>query len=73
MKISERGQITIPKSIREQFGLNPSIDVDFVVENGELKLRKKTSIRKRSTNKWIGYLNGKPDDIDQYIEEIRGR
>ncbi len=32
MKIGERGQVTIPKSIREKYGFLPQIEVDFVAQ-----------------------------------------
>ncbi len=38
MRISERGQVTIPKKIREQFGLGPNTEVEFVVREGRLEL-----------------------------------
>ena len=31
MKISERGQVTIPQEIREKYGFLPDTDVEFVV------------------------------------------
>ena len=30
MRISERGQITIPKALRERFGLNQNVEVEVV-------------------------------------------
>ena len=37
MKIGERGQVTIPKNIREKYGIMPTIEVEFVPEeNGVL-------------------------------------
>lgn len=41
MKIGERGQITIPQGLREQFGFTPETEVDFVVQDGALLLVKK--------------------------------
>jgi AbrB family looped-hinge helix DNA binding protein len=38
MRITERGQVTIPKPIREQFGLTSESEVDFVVRDGRLEL-----------------------------------
>ena len=29
MRISERGQITIPKPLRERFGMNPNVEVEI--------------------------------------------
>jgi AbrB family looped-hinge helix DNA binding protein len=31
MRITSKGQVTIPISVREQFGLLPDTDVDFVI------------------------------------------
>jgi AbrB family looped-hinge helix DNA binding protein len=34
MRITAKGQVTIPIEIREQFGLLPDTEVDFVVDKG---------------------------------------
>jgi AbrB family looped-hinge helix DNA binding protein len=74
MKIGERGQITIPKHLRERFGLMPSTEVEFRVVRGKLTLRKKTSRTQRTKlRNWVGFLNGKPEDVDRFVEDIRGR
>ena len=41
MKISSKGQITIPLRIRNEFGFYPGTAVEFVVESGEVILRAK--------------------------------
>ncbi len=38
MKVSERGQVTIPKNIREQFGLKENTEVEFIVREGRVEL-----------------------------------
>ena len=38
MRVSERGQVTIPKKIREEFGLEANTEVEFVVREGRLEL-----------------------------------
>ncbi len=77
MKIGERGQVTIPKAFRDRFGLSGSSEVEFVVERGELILRKKADDKRRQRRMNIeackGILNGDPADVDQFIEDIRGR
>jgi AbrB family looped-hinge helix DNA binding protein len=40
MKIGKRGQVTIPKDIREQFALGPETQVDFHVVGGSIILKK---------------------------------
>ena len=40
MKITTKGQVTIPQRIREKAGLLPGCDVEFVAERGRVYLRK---------------------------------
>jgi AbrB family looped-hinge helix DNA binding protein len=40
MKVGERGQVTIPKDIRERFGLGPNAEVEFTVQEGSIVLNK---------------------------------
>lgn len=40
MKITSKGQVTIPKEIRDRLGLLPGTEVEFVVENGEARVRR---------------------------------
>lgn len=40
MRITSKGQVTIPQEIRERFGFVPHTEIDFVVEDGVLVLRK---------------------------------
>ena len=71
MKISERGQITIPKRLRDRFGMHRDVEVEITpTENGLL-------IQKRATaqlpvDRIYGIL-GSGGNTDEYIEEIRGR
>ncbi len=40
MRITSKGQVTIPQEIRERFGLLPHTEVDFVAEGDVVVLRK---------------------------------
>src|SRR5580658_6266689 len=72
----KRGQVTIPKEIRDQFGLVPETEVEFHVMNGSIVLKK--APKKLNLAKWkgrcgsafakLGYTS-----VDQFIEDIRGR
>jgi AbrB family looped-hinge helix DNA binding protein len=76
MKIGERGQVTVPKEIRERFGLNPHTEVEFEVVHGSIVLKKapkKLGIRKwkgRCANSFseLGYSS-----VDKFIDDVRGR
>ncbi|MDZ7749171.1 MAG: AbrB/MazE/SpoVT family DNA-binding domain-containing protein [Halofilum sp. (in: g-proteobacteria)] len=40
MRITSKGQVTIPVEIRRQAGLLPDTEVEFVVEGGNVVVRK---------------------------------
>ncbi len=40
MRITSKGQVTIPQAIREEAGLLPNTDVDFLVEDGTVRIVK---------------------------------
>ena len=40
MRISSKGQVTIPQEVREKLGLLPSTEVDFVVEGTSVRIVK---------------------------------
>jgi len=39
-RISSKGQVTVPVEIREQLGLTAGTEIDFVLRDGEVVLRK---------------------------------
>lgn len=57
MKITSKGQVTIPLPIRSEFGLKPGTDVEFIAEAGKVVLRPK---RKRR------------DPIEDWLQEATG-
>jgi len=38
MRITSQGQVSIPKNMRDRFGLHPETDVEFIVEGDVLRL-----------------------------------
>jgi AbrB family looped-hinge helix DNA binding protein len=76
MKVGERGQVTIPKDLRERFGIEPGTPVEFEAVEGRLVLRKVP--RKLNLRKWRGRCAetfaelGNPT-VDDIIEDMRGR
>ena len=38
VRITSKGQVTIPQAIRERYGLLPDTDVDFVVTGGRVTI-----------------------------------
>lgn len=45
MQITAKGQVTIPQHIREEMGLLPHTEVEFVVEGEQVRLVKKLPTR----------------------------
>jgi AbrB family looped-hinge helix DNA binding protein len=41
MRVTTKGQVTIPLDIREKFGITPSAEVDFVEDKGRIYLVKR--------------------------------
>jgi AbrB family looped-hinge helix DNA binding protein len=47
MKITSKGQVTIPKEIRDELGLLPGTEVEFVRDGGEVRVCKTPGGRTR--------------------------
>ena len=71
MKISERGQLTIPKRLRDRFGMNQDVEVEITPAENGLLIRKRTTAE-HPVDRVYGIL-GKGGSTDAYLEEIRGR
>lgn len=53
-KVSKKGQVTIPKAIREQLEINNDGAVLFVVENGDVKIK---GVPQKTVSELAGSLN----------------
>ncbi len=76
MKIGERGQVTIPKAIRDRFGLGPESEVEFQVVSGSILLKK--TPKKLNLRKWKGHSKASfaklgYSSVDKFIDDVRGR
>ncbi|AHH94964.1 AbrB/MazE/SpoVT family DNA-binding domain-containing protein [Kutzneria viridogrisea] len=68
VKLTSKGEVTVPIEIREQYGLHPGDEVEFVSENGEIRLVK--SAKQPSRGRRIAEsLLGK-GDVPMTTEEI---
>ncbi len=67
--VGERGQVTIPKPLRDRLGIRPGERLEFTEEPGRLVVRKADiEARMRSV---FGTLK-LPGTVDEAIEEMRG-
>ena len=48
MRITSKGQVTIPQAIREQAGLLPSTEIEFVLDGGAVRIVKAASVKRAS-------------------------
>ena len=58
MKITSKGQVTIPADIREKAGLLPATEVEFAVERGKVVIKKVADSRRRG-RRLVEALKGK--------------
>jgi AbrB family looped-hinge helix DNA binding protein len=74
-RIGERGQLVIPKPLRERFGLKPRTEVEFRIVRNELVVHKKPRMLKLAS--WVGRCKKSFDElglsVDAYIALVRGR
>ncbi len=67
-RITAKGQVTIPKEVRERLGLRPEDELEFTEEDGVFRLRK------RLPKEYRGYLKEFAErDPDELVEELRGQ
>jgi AbrB family looped-hinge helix DNA binding protein len=71
MRITSKGQVTIPQAVREQTGLLPNTDVEFVVDGGDVRIVKAQSGRRPSRGaSAIQRLRGAGGRIHMTTDEI---
>ena len=57
MRITSKGQVTIPQDFRERFGLLPHTEVEFVEEAGVVVIRKAEG-GNRQAREWVRDYRG---------------
>ena len=77
MRITSKGQVTIPVEIRERLGLLPNSEVDFEVEGNAVRIRRARGRRARGRGRSIvAHLRGKASGgmaTDEIMALTRGR
>ena len=72
-RVTTKGQVTIPKDVRDMLGVAPGDEVEFVESHGQIRIKKKKDYR-ASLEAWAGVLaDGSGIATDELIEEMRGR
>ena len=78
MRITTKGQVTIPQKIREELGLLPNTEVTFGIVDGEARLRKaRRSSKPSKAGSVIGHLRSvRPSNkltTDEIMALMRGK
>jgi antitoxin PrlF len=74
LRITSKGQVTIPQDIRERFGLLPHTEVEFVTEGNVVVLRKAETGNSKA-REWIRAYRGSADagmTTDEIMRLTRG-
>lgn len=69
--VSEKGQVTIPKVLRDNLGIRAGEILDFKEEDGRLIATKAES--QDSVTAVTGVLHSKNASTDSFLEELRGK
>jgi AbrB family looped-hinge helix DNA binding protein len=70
-KLTSKGQITLPKGLRDRLGLRTGDEVEFVEQDGGFRVEKRLE-ESRFAN-WLGFLREAGGrDPDDLVEEMRG-
>lgn len=68
--VSEKGQVTIPKKLRDRLGIEPGAVLDFVEVDGRLVATK--TLGEDVVTAVSGLLESNAMNTDQFIENLRG-
>ncbi|MBW3660811.1 MAG: AbrB/MazE/SpoVT family DNA-binding domain-containing protein [Gemmatimonadetes bacterium] len=68
-KVTTKGQVTIPKEIRDRLGIHPGTEVEFKIEDRRVILRRVAAMD--PIDALVGLIE-EPIDVDAYLVESRG-
>jgi len=71
MRITSKGQVTIPQAVRESVGLLPNTEVEIVIEDGNVTIRKARTTHPSSRGqRAVRILRGRAGGIGMTTDEI---
>ena len=68
--LADRGQIVIPKVVRDAMGLKPGARLSVRIEGGRLLLEKRVAL---DLSRWVGKAVDDGLSTEQALAELRGR
>ena len=79
MRVTEKGQVTIPKEIRDRLNIGPGSEVDFIADGKSARLIVVSGGRAEKPEdfeSWLNSVSGTFDTggmtTDEYMEWLRG-
>ncbi|HSX75604.1 MAG TPA: AbrB/MazE/SpoVT family DNA-binding domain-containing protein [Shinella sp.] len=79
MRVTEKGQVTIPKEIRDRLNIGPGSEVDFIADGKSARLIVVSGGRAEEPEdfeSWLNSVSGTFDTggmtTDEYMEWLRG-
>jgi len=76
MRITSKGQVTIPIAIREELGLLPDTEVDFVVDGDTVRIVRSAEPKSSRGDRLVEHLRGRGSvkmTTDEILALTRGR
>jgi antitoxin PrlF len=69
--VTSKGQITLPKQVRNALGIEPGSQVEFEVQGGVAIMRKR--LPPRALGRWRGYLRTEANapSTDEVVQGLR--
>jgi AbrB family looped-hinge helix DNA binding protein len=58
VKLTSKGQVTIPQALREKFGLLPETEVTFEEADGGVLIKPAAATRRRDAGAWLKRARG---------------
>lgn len=79
MRVTEKGQVTIPKDIRDRFGILPGAEVEFITDEKGPRLvliSSSADLSEQGFDEWLKTVSGTLDSsgmtTEDYMEWLRG-
>lgn len=68
-RVTKKGQVTIPKSVRDELGIRPGDDIEFVATKEGYRIEK--NVEENPFEKWRGVADT-DESVEEKMTELRG-
>ena len=73
MRVTTKGQVTIPRNVREKLGIIPQTNIDFQEENGKFYIVKTTKTKRTNRFKKFRGIASSQMTTDEILKLTRER